>query len=137
MVRQNIHFYYTSININHNISSIALVGILAIYYNESIFGVMLIFTSICSATYHYHNEGMYFNADNILATAVGIIYLYTLFISFMHYDENEILCISGTLGLFLAAFLLVYCGMPAIIHMQNGCCIRNPNPMYALIHTMW
>jgi len=116
---------------------LGLVGILAIYYNESIFGIMLVFTSICSATYHYYNEGKYFNADNILATAVAVIYIYTLVISFMYYQENEFLCISGTLGMFLAAFLIVYCGMPAIIHEQNGCCIRSENPFYALVHTIW
>jgi len=117
--------------------SYGLMGLLAIYNNESIFGVMLIFTSICSASYHYHYEAIYFNADNILATSIGVIYLRTLYISFIYYHDNELLCISGTLGLFIAAFLLVYCGMPAIITIKSDCCIRSINPFYAFIHTIW
>ena len=117
--------------------SYALVGILAVYYNEPIFAIMLVFTSICSATYHYHYEGIYFNADNILATSVAVIFIRTLILSFMYYDDNEILCITGTVGLFIAAFLLVYCGMPAVITELNGCSVRNINPAYALIHSVW
>ena len=117
--------------------SYALVGILAVHYNEPIFAIMLVFTSICSASYHYHYEGIYFNADNILATSIAVIFIRTLILSFIYYDDNEILCIVGTVGLFIAAFLLVYCGMPAIITEQNGCCFRDINPVYALIHSIW
>ncbi len=111
-------------------------AIFAIYLGENYIATLCTFTCAGSVLYHRNYEMRFFNLDNIFATSLVVVFSYTLLSAFYVCQE---FFIAGVLGLPLASFLLVYCGMPADITLNedNSCCVRKSRPMYDMVHTLW
>ena len=97
-------------------------------------------TCFSSCIYHRHREAVYFNLDNVFATSLLSSYAWSLYLS---YGTHEEYFIFGLVGIPVAIFLLVYCGMPADIAIMKEvisspmCCIRSDRPLYNSIHALW
>lgn len=121
-------------------SYIYLIGsIYSIIIGNYAFGLISFSTSIGSVLYHRHKEMNYFNLDNIFATSLLLIFLYTLVSSYYY---NEIYFMLGVIGLPVCIFLLSYCGMPADITYtfklnQILCCNRIERSGYETYHNLW
>ena len=93
-----------------------------------------------SSIYHRNREAIYFNLDNIFATSLLVSYCWSLCIA---YGAYEAYFIFGLVGIPVAIFLLVYCGMPAdITIIKNAspgplCCTRSDRPLYNSVHALW
>lgn len=93
-----------------------------------------------STIYHRNREAVYFNIDNVFATSLLVAYGWSLYLSYGIYDEYFAF---GLIGIPVAIFLLVYCGMPAEISIVNGstsqsfCCTRSDRPLYNSVHAVW
>ena len=120
----------------------ALASVYAIASKQYQFSLMCLMTSIGSTLYHLNNETMYFNLDNIFATSLLLIFIYTLVSSYYH---HEIYFHVGMVGLPVSLFLLINCGMPADI-VINYCsednsrikyCTRMKQVHYDLLHNLW
>lgn len=111
-------------------------AVFAIYLGETYIATLCTFTCAGSVLYHRNYEMRYFNLDNIFATSLVVVFSYTLLSAFFACQEIFLL---GVLGLPLASFLLVYCGMPAdiTISADRSCCVRKSRPMYDVVHTLW
>lgn len=83
---------------------------------QYVFGASQIATGICSTLYHLHKESCYFNLDNIFATMFLFAFLYSWLCS---YEINMIFFFFGMLGMPVAAFVIISCGLPADIVRQN------------------
>jgi len=120
----------------------ALASVYALTSKQYQFSMMCLMTSIGSTLYHLNNETMYFNLDNIFATSLLFIFIYTLVSSYYH---HEIYFHMGVVGLPVSLFLLIHCGMPADI-VINYCtedknrikyCTRMKLVHYELLHNLW
>ncbi len=122
-----------------------LVWTSAVYLVAAVFAVCLeqyqistlcCITFIGSSLYHRNREIRYFNLDNIFATSLLVVFGWSLCSS---YYINEAYFLCGVLGLPVAAFLLVYCGMPADVSLDatGKCCVRSNRPLYDSVHTLW
>jgi len=120
----------------------ALASVYALVSNQNQFSLMCLMTSIGSTLYHLSSETMYFNLDNIFATSLFLVFLYTLVSSYYHHEMYFHL---GMVGLPVSLFLLVHCGMPADI-VINYCsedsnrikyCTRTNRHHYELLHNVW
>ncbi len=109
---------------------------ISIWLEEFQIATLCLITCIGSTLYHLHREVRYFNLDNIFATSLLVIFMYSLVSS---YYLNQTYFLAGVLGLPVAAFLLVYCGMPADVTMDASgtCCTRSSRPLYDSVHTLW
>lgn len=110
-------------------------GCYALYKLQLEFAFLCGVTSIGSILYHYNRESRFFNMDNIFATSLLVVFLYSLFLS---YYQNEVYFQIGIPGIFTALFLFQYCGDPALITLDKlNCCYRSELPIYNLYHTLW
>jgi hypothetical protein len=97
-------------------------------------------TCVGSTIYHRHREAVYFNIDNVFATSLLVAYGWSLYLSYGVYDGYFAF---GLVGIPVAIFLLIYCGMPAEISITNGstaqsfCCTRSDRPLYNSVHALW
>lgn len=134
----------------------AVAGVYAGYYGLYNIALNCVITSCGSVMYHRHREAQYFNLDNVFASSMVLMYGVTLASSLSRLREYFLF---GCLGLPVASYLLVTCGMPAEITAVNTdkkstikkylyevtqyevvaslCCIRSDNPTYELLHTLW
>lgn len=89
-----------------------------------------------ATAYHMHRESEYFNFDNIFASSLFFIYFYTWISS---YPTVPTYFYLGMIGLPLAIFFLIYCGLPAIIEYDdNGKPVkRKDNFHYHIPHVIW
>ena len=118
-------------------SGVYLIGsACAIIYGQYQMGLVCFITFLGSSLYHRYCEMVFFNLDNIFATSLLFVFSYTLMSSAHH---NETYFTLGLLGLPVAVFLIVYCGMPADIQLGGGelCCIRTGRPLYDSVHMLW
>lgn len=140
-------------------------GLFALLEGQFQFAFIAFATCTGSTLYHLNRETRFFNLDNIFATAMMFMFLWTLYDAFSS-DDNLLYLLLGGLGLPVALFLLKYCGMPADIIAadkqplrQSGsaagdscsgtvllaasssaltlCCIRDSREEYDLYHTLW
>lgn len=112
-----------------------LAGALSAYLNQKHMAFLCATTCVTSLLYHRFREGRYFNIDNIFASALMFVFLISMAQS---YGTNELYFMFGVLGIPVAAFLIVYCGMPADISVVSPwCCVRTDRPLYDLWHTYW
>jgi hypothetical protein len=117
-----------------------LPSIYAVFVGEYHMGFLCIITFLGSTIYHRNREAKYFNLDQIFATSFLATYGWSLYLS---YSVNQAYFMFGFIGIPVAIFLLVYCGMPAEILMLREtlsapfCCIRSERPMYNSIHALW
>ena len=111
----------------------------AIYTDQPIMAFLCVMTSSGSILYHRHRESMYFNLDNIFAMGQLLIYGWSLFLAFTNDNEVSEYLLIGVIGIPVAIFLLVYCGMPAEIswNESKGCCIRSSSSIYDFVHSIW
>lgn len=120
-----------------------------VYFLPSIYGLavgerhmafLCAITCFGSTIYHRNREAMYFNLDNVFATSLLVSYCWSLYLAYGIYD---IYFYFGLLGIPVAIFLLVYCGMPADIHILKEtlstpfCCVRSDRPLYNSVHALW
>ena len=120
-------------------SGIYLVGaIVAFLYGQHHFSVLCFITWIGSSSYHRYKEAKFFNLDNIFATSLLVIFVWSMCLS---YTFSSFYFYFGVLGIPVAGFLLIYCGMPAdIVSVYRGtmCCyIREDRPIYMVVHACW
>lgn len=87
-------------------------GVYSISCQQYVFGGSQLVTGICSSLYHLHKESCYFNLDNIFATMCLFSFLYTWICSF---EVDMIFFFVGMLGMPVAAFVIIGCGLPADI----------------------
>ncbi|KAJ1431000.1 hypothetical protein B484DRAFT_395643 [Ochromonadaceae sp. CCMP2298] len=109
-----------------------------------------------STVYHLNREMLFFNMDNVFATSLLMVFVYTLLHAHSH---HEVYFLLGLLGLPVAGFLIVFCGMPALIrppkttNTDTGkytdtdketdklgwiCCpTREGRELYDSVHTLW
>lgn len=103
-------------------------------------GFLCAITCAGSTIYHRNREAMYFNMDNIFATSLLVSYCWSLYLA---YGVYEAYFMFGMLGIPVAIFLLVYCGLPADIQIFKEtlltpfCCIRSDRPLYNSVHALW
>lgn len=116
----------------------AFAGFFSLYVKEYYLAYFSIVTWISSSLYHLHGEQLFFNFDNIFATALLFIYIWSL-ISAYHYHVDSFHLSVASVGLPLAIFLLIYCGMPGNIVILRDClqCSRCQPEVYRPIHSMW
>lgn len=97
-------------------------------------------TCVGSTIYHRNREAVYFNIDNVFATSLLVAYSWSLYLSYGVYEGYFAF---GLVGIPVAIFLLVYCGMPAEISIPKGsssvsfCCTRSDRPLYNSVHAVW
>ena len=120
-------------------SAIYLAGaVVAFLYDQTHFSALCFITWIGSSIYHRHKEAKFFNLDNIFATSLLVIFVWSMYVS---YTFSSFYFYFGVLGIPVAGFLLVYCGMPAdIISVSQGtmCCyVREDRPVYMIVHACW
>lgn len=111
--------------------------VLAMYNGIYYIGTLCFATALGSTMYHRNREIKFFNLDNIFATSLLAFYCWSLTSAYYY---NEVVFLIGTLGMPVAGFLLVYCGMPAEVIFtspSHDCCIRKSRPLYDNIHTLW
>lgn len=95
-----------------------LSGAYSISCQQYVFGAVQFVTGFCSALYHLHKESCYFNLDNIFATMCLFSYLYTWTSSF---EYDMIFFFFGMLGMPVAAFVIIGCGLPAdIVRLRDA-----------------
>ena len=101
----------------------------------------LCFVTCCgSSIYHRNREAAYFNVDNIFATSLLVSYCWSLYLSYGIFDEYFTF---GLVGIPVAIFLLIYCGMPAEITFVKDnklsplCCVRSDREVYNSVHALW
>lgn len=117
-----------------------LPSIYAVFVGEYHMGFLCTITFLGSTIYHRNREAKYFNLDQIFATSLLVTYGWSLYLS---YSVNRAYFMFGFIGIPVAIFLLVYCGMPAEILMLKEtlsapfCCIRSERPLYNSIHALW
>jgi hypothetical protein len=90
-----------------------------------------------STIYHRNREAAYFNVDNVFATSLLVSYCWSLYLSYGLFDEYFTF---GLVGIPVAIFLLIYCGMPAeitIIGSSSLCCVRSDRDLYNSVHALW
>jgi hypothetical protein len=118
-----------------------IAGLLAIALNQGALGSLCLWTCLSSTVYHLNCESRYFNQDNIFATSLMVTFVRTMYVCF-HDNESpwsfEIFA-AGMLGLPVALFLLVYCGMPAEVEFDKSkdCLCRRDRPLYNYVHSIW
>lgn len=120
-------------------SSVYLVAsLVALIYGQVHFSFLCLVTWSGSSLYHRQRESKYFNLDNIFATSLLVIFVWSLYLS---YEYSTAYFNFGIVGIPVAGFLLVYCGMPADISaLTNGsvCCyVREDRPLYNVVHACW
>ncbi len=113
-----------------------IAGVFALCLDEYEISTLCFVTFSGSTLYHRNREIKFFNLDNIFATSLLVIYSCSLASSFSVCKEYFLL---GVFGLPVAAFLLVYCGMPADVALNStgSVCTRNGRSLYDNIHTLW
>lgn len=117
-----------------------LPAIYATLVSEYHMAFLCLVTCWGSSTYHRNREAAYFNVDNIFATSVLVTYCWSLYLSYGTFDEYFTF---GLIGIPVAIFLLVYCGMPADITFTGGdkfsplCCVRSDRDLYNSVHALW
>jgi hypothetical protein len=116
----------------------ALAGFFSLYVQEYYLSYFSFVTWISSSLYHVHGEQLFFNFDNIFATTLLLNYIWSL-ISAYHFLVDSVHLTIASVGLPLALFLLVYCGMPGTITMLRDClkCRRCQPEIYRPIHSLW
>ena len=120
-----------------------------VYFLPSLYGVavgewhmafLCAITCVGSSIYHRNREAVYFNLDNVFATSLLVTYVWSLYIA---YGIYEAYFIFGLVGIPVAIFLLIYCGMPAEITIGKQilgapfCCVRSDRPLYNSVHALW
>ena len=121
--------------------------VLGVWYGFYKFAFLCLITTVGSSIYHRHRESKYFNLDNVFASSLMVFFVHSLVSSYTH---NETYFLLGMLGLPVAVFLLVYCGMPSdVIPMSTDkstdklsqtsyfCCLRTDRPLYNFVHVLW
>ncbi len=113
-----------------------IAGMFALCLNEFEISTLCFVTFSGSTLYHRNREIKFFNLDNIFATSLLVVYSCSLLSSFSVCQEYFLL---GMIGLPVAAFLLVYCGMPAEVSLDTTgfVCTRTERTLYDKIHTLW
>lgn len=115
-------------------------SLFAFLYDQYAMALICGVTFCGSSLYHRHREMVFFNLDNIFATSLLVVFVYVLCSSYYY---HEIVFMLGALGMPVAVFLIVYCGMPADINLQKEimiggvCCTRSGRELYDTIHTLW
>ena len=120
-------------------SSVYLVAsLVALIFHQFHFSFLCLVTWTGSSLYHRQCEARYFNLDNIFATSLLAIFVWSMYLS---YEYSNDYFNFGMVGIPVAGFLLVYCGMPADIKVvMNGsmCCyVREDRPLYNVVHACW
>lgn len=121
-------------------STYALVAVYLFLEGSSLHLVIMnVICFISSVLYHLHAEAAFFNMDNIFATAQAFIFLWSLRIA---YEQQRFAFVSiGIVGIGLSAYLLVACGLPAILEFDrensSRCVCRRANPAYKVYHSVW
>jgi hypothetical protein len=115
-----------------------VASLVALMYGQFHFSFLCLVTWCGSSLYHRHSEARYFNLDNIFATSLLVIFMWSMYLS---YEYSTVYFNFGMIGIPVAGFLLVYCGMPAdITTITNGamCCyVREDRPLYNVVHACW
>ena len=126
-------------------SGIYLVGsIYALSCREVYMSLLCGGTFISSSLYHLYGEQQYFNFDNIFATSLLMIYMWSLYLSIFHHS-NALHILSGLIGLPLAVYLLIACGMPGKLEYSKKVysgryyytCMRCQPTIYPTLHSLW
>lgn len=112
----------------------------AFSYGQIDLGLVCAVTYMGSTLYHRYREMVFFNLDNTFATSLLIVFVYTILSAYFY---HEIYFRLGVLGMPVAVFLIVYCGMPADIHLRSVppndflCCVRTGREIYDTFHNLW
>lgn len=98
--------------------------------------LFIFFVGFAATLYHYHRESAFFNFDNIFASSMFFVYIYSWVCS---YQYDSLYFALGLIGLPLSTFLFIYCGSIALLEYDSeGKCIeRKDNPHYNRIHCLW
>ena len=124
-----------------------IAGVYAATCGQAHFAFLCLVTWVSSSLYHRHCEAKYFNVDNVFATSLLVAFAWSMYLA---YPFSPAYFAFGTVGVPVAAFLLVYCGMPADIVPAVGstpasafvvdmlCCFkRQDRPLYNAVHALW
>lgn len=112
----------------------------AFSYGQIDMGLVCMVTFFGSTLYHRYREMVFFNLDNTFATSLLVVFVYTIISAYFFHDLYFRL---GVLGMPVAVFLIVYCGMPAEIHLRSIppndflCCVRSGRELYDTVHNLW
>jgi hypothetical protein len=124
------------------ISSASYLLVALFLFQEGYSIHLVVMNIICFASsllYHLHAEAAFFNLDNIFATAQAFTFIWSLWLAYLQ-GRYQILAL-GVVGIGLSAYLLVACGLPAILDFDSSnpslCRCRRRNPAYKLYHSIW
>jgi hypothetical protein len=117
----------------------ALYGIAGIYafaVEQYFFAFLAVLTCSGSTAYHYFREMNCFNCDNVFATTVAFLHLWTIYHS---YDKSTSFFTFGLLGSPVAFFFIKQSGLPADIEWvgRRRLFVRTSRVTYDLWHTAW
>jgi hypothetical protein len=90
-----------------------LAGVYSLWLGQYALGTLQLVTCGGSTLYHLRKEAVYFNLDNIFASSLLFLTLYAGGLAI--HVEDWAHCLATALGLPVAVFLIVWCGMPATL----------------------
>ena len=88
-------------------------GLYSLFLGQYALGTLQIVTCGGSTLYHLRREAVYFNLDNTFASSLLFLTLYASGAAIHVEDWSH--CLATALGLPVAVFLIVFCGMPATL----------------------
>ena len=116
-----------------------IAALYAVHMKQPQIAAVCLVTYCGSSLYHLNHETMFFNLDNVFATTLLNIFMWSLIQAYRHGHDTYFLL--GALGLPVAIFLIVYCGDPAdiaFVKQLTGCiCVRSGRKLYDDVHTLW
>ncbi len=91
----------------------ALAGLYSLWLGQHALGTLQIVTCGGSTLYHLRKEAAFFNLDNTFASSLLFLTLYAAGVAIHVEDWSH--CLATAVGLPIAVFLIVWCGMPATL----------------------
>ncbi|GAB5033510.1 Hypothetical protein NocV09_01400440 [Nannochloropsis oceanica] len=95
-----------------------LAGLYSLYLGQYAFGTLQLVTCCGSTLYHLRKEAVFFNFDNTFASSLLLLTLYAGGLSIHVQDWAHL--VATILGLPIAVFLIIFCGMPASLAREPG-----------------
>ncbi|TFJ81418.1 hypothetical protein NSK_007379 [Nannochloropsis salina CCMP1776] len=94
-----------------------IAGVYSLYLGQYAFGTLQIVTCAGSSLYHLRKEAVFFNFDNTFASSLLFLTLYAGCMAIHVQDWTH--CFATVVGLPIAVFLIVFCGMPASLAREH------------------
>lgn len=115
-----------------------VAGLYSFHLGQYAFGTLQVVTCGGSTLYHLRKEAVYFNLDNTFASSLLFLTIYAGGLAIHVEDWTH--CVATMMGLPIAAFLIIFCGMPATLareHKHGPGFRQCAGAQYDTWHTAW